>query len=100
MLVHGLVFQGLPRSPTQIHVADEATSTGVDVRYGGAATTVTGLEAGQDSGNFGKTPTMPHDLPFPRINTLGIDEDSMKLEELMVFCTNLSKKVESLETDV
>ncbi|GJU24970.1 hypothetical protein Tco_1163591 [Tanacetum coccineum] len=89
-----------PRSPTQIHVADEATSTGVDVRYGGAATTVTGLEAGQDSGNFGKTPTMPHDLPFPRINTLGIDEDSMKLEELMVFCTNLSKKVESLETDL
>ncbi|GKC54082.1 hypothetical protein Tco_1076827 [Tanacetum coccineum] len=35
-----------PRSPTQIHVADEAASTGVDVRYGGAATTVTSLEAG------------------------------------------------------
>ncbi|GKB14947.1 hypothetical protein Tco_0848870, partial [Tanacetum coccineum] len=33
-----------PRSPTQTHVADEATSTGVDVRYGGVATTVTGLE--------------------------------------------------------
>ncbi|GJV65526.1 hypothetical protein Tco_1476354 [Tanacetum coccineum] len=27
------------RSPTQTHVADEAASTGVDVRYGGAATT-------------------------------------------------------------
>ncbi|GJR60677.1 putative ribonuclease H-like domain-containing protein [Tanacetum coccineum] len=31
------------------HVADEAVSTGVDVRYGGAATTVTSLDAGQDS---------------------------------------------------
>ncbi|GJR36240.1 hypothetical protein Tco_1211924 [Tanacetum coccineum] len=28
------------------NVADEAASTGVDVRYGGAATIVTGLEAG------------------------------------------------------
>ncbi|GJV75685.1 putative ribonuclease H-like domain-containing protein [Tanacetum coccineum] len=33
------------RSPTQSPVANEATSTGVDVRYGGATTTVTGLEA-------------------------------------------------------
>ncbi|GKE85112.1 hypothetical protein Tco_1558854, partial [Tanacetum coccineum] len=32
-----------PSSPTQTHVIDEATSTGVDVRYGGAVTTVTGL---------------------------------------------------------
>ncbi|GKF35475.1 hypothetical protein Tco_0108675, partial [Tanacetum coccineum] len=28
-----------PRSPTHTHVADEAASTGVDVRYGGATTT-------------------------------------------------------------
>ncbi|GKF36053.1 hypothetical protein Tco_0112811, partial [Tanacetum coccineum] len=41
----------LPRSPTQTNVADETTSTGVDVRLGGATTTVTGLEAGQGSGN-------------------------------------------------
>ncbi|GJY10588.1 hypothetical protein Tco_0378773 [Tanacetum coccineum] len=33
-----------PRSPTQTHVADEAASTGVDVKHGGAATTVSGLE--------------------------------------------------------
>ncbi|GKC54081.1 hypothetical protein Tco_1076826, partial [Tanacetum coccineum] len=43
---------------------------------------------------------MLHDLPFPKINILGSDEGSMKLEELMVFYTNLSKKVESLETDL
>ncbi|GJV45957.1 hypothetical protein Tco_1430493 [Tanacetum coccineum] len=36
-----------PRSPTHTHVADEVASTGVDVRYGGATTTVTGLEAGR-----------------------------------------------------
>ncbi|GJT39550.1 hypothetical protein Tco_0939415 [Tanacetum coccineum] len=31
------------------HVADEAVSTGVDVRYGGAATTITSLDARQDN---------------------------------------------------
>ncbi|GKB00900.1 hypothetical protein Tco_0828944, partial [Tanacetum coccineum] len=34
-----------PRSPTQTNVADKAASTGVDVRHGGAATTVTILDA-------------------------------------------------------
>ncbi|GJR34763.1 hypothetical protein Tco_1210447, partial [Tanacetum coccineum] len=89
-----------PRSPTQTPVADEAASTGVDVRYGGATTTVTGLEAGQGSGNIDKTPTMPHDSPLLRVNTLGSDEGSMTQQELMVFYTTLSKKVESLETDL
>ncbi|GJW29354.1 hypothetical protein Tco_0046229 [Tanacetum coccineum] len=55
-----------PRSPTQTNVADEAASTGVDVRLGGATTTVTGLEAGYGSGNIDKTPAMPHDSPLPR----------------------------------
>ncbi|GKB75444.1 hypothetical protein Tco_0942339 [Tanacetum coccineum] len=34
-----------PSSPTQTYVADEAASTGVDVRHGGAATTVSSLDA-------------------------------------------------------
>ncbi|GJY69328.1 putative ribonuclease H-like domain-containing protein [Tanacetum coccineum] len=89
-----------PRSLTQTPVADEAASTGVDVRYGGATTTVTGLEAGQGSGNIDKIPTMLHDLPLPRVNTLGSDKGSMPQQELMVFCTTLSKKVESLETNL
>ncbi|GJY45234.1 hypothetical protein Tco_0434297 [Tanacetum coccineum] len=42
----------------------------------------------------------PHDSPLLRVNTLGSDEDSMKLQELMVLCTTLSKKVESLEADL
>nr|GFB26336.1 hypothetical protein [Tanacetum cinerariifolium] len=92
---------GRARFPTQSPVADEAASTGVDVRFGGATTTVIGLEAGQGSGNIDNTPTMPHDLPLPRVNTHGNDEGSMTQQELMVFCTTLSKKkVESLETDL
>ncbi|GJV24103.1 hypothetical protein Tco_1376798 [Tanacetum coccineum] len=43
---------------------------------------------------------MPHDLPLPRFNTLGSNDGNMTLQELMVFCTTLSKKVESLETDL
>ncbi|GJU28224.1 putative ribonuclease H-like domain-containing protein [Tanacetum coccineum] len=74
-----------PRSPNQSSIVDEAASTGVDVRYGGATTTVTGLEAGHGSGNIDKTPTMPQDSPLLRVNTLGSDEGSMTLQELMVL---------------
>nr|GFA38946.1 hypothetical protein [Tanacetum cinerariifolium] len=38
-----------PSSPTYTHVADEAASTSVDVRHGGAAITVTSLYAGHNS---------------------------------------------------
>ncbi|GJU91310.1 hypothetical protein Tco_1303733 [Tanacetum coccineum] len=67
-----------PKSLTQTNVADEAASISVDVRYGGAATTVTGLEVGQGSGNIDKTPTMPHDSPLPRVSTLGSDEGKVQ----------------------
>ncbi|GKA87417.1 hypothetical protein Tco_0809181, partial [Tanacetum coccineum] len=89
-----------PRSPTQTPTADKAASTGVDVRYGGTTTTVTGLEAGQGNGNIDKIPTMPHDSPLPRVKILGSDEGSMTLQELVVLCTTLSKKVEILETNL
>nr|GEZ50896.1 hypothetical protein [Tanacetum cinerariifolium] len=89
-----------PRLPTQSPIADEATSTCVDVRYEGTTTTVTSLEVEQSSGNIDKTPTMPHDSPLPRVNTLGSDEGSMTQQKLKVFCTTLSKKVESLKTDL
>ncbi|GKB42692.1 hypothetical protein Tco_0887634 [Tanacetum coccineum] len=79
---------------------DEAASTSVDVRLGRATTTVTSLEARQGSGNIDKTLTMPHDSPLPRVNTLRSDEGGMKLQELMVLCTKLSTKVDSLEADL
>nr|GEV15537.1 uncharacterized mitochondrial protein AtMg00810-like [Tanacetum cinerariifolium] len=86
-----------PSSPTHTHVADEVASTGVDVRHEGPATTVTSLDAGQGSG---KTPSMPYDLPLPRVNTLGSDEGSMTLQELTILCTTLSQKVESFEANL
>ncbi|GJW40371.1 hypothetical protein Tco_0066216 [Tanacetum coccineum] len=73
-----------PRSPTQTNVADKAASTGVDVRLRGATTTVTGLEAGHGSANIDKTPTMPHDSPLPRVNTLGSDEGTRGKAKLVV----------------
>ncbi|GJY32170.1 hypothetical protein Tco_0415665 [Tanacetum coccineum] len=44
--------------------------------------------------------TLPYDSPLPRVHSLRSDEGSMTLLELMVLCTTLSKKVESLESDL
>nr|GEU83231.1 RNA-directed DNA polymerase, eukaryota, nucleotide-binding alpha-beta plait domain protein [Tanacetum cinerariifolium] len=89
-----------PSSLTHTHVADEAASTGVDVRHRGAATTVSSLDVGQGSGNIDKTLSMHHDSPLLRVKTLGSDECSITLNELTVLCTKLSQKVKSLETDL
>ncbi|GJS32198.1 hypothetical protein Tco_0530580 [Tanacetum coccineum] len=43
---------------------------------------------------------MPQDSPLPRVNILGSDEGCLTLHDLMVLCTILSKKVESLDTDL
>ncbi|GJU92006.1 putative ribonuclease H-like domain-containing protein [Tanacetum coccineum] len=43
---------------------------------------------------------MPHDSPIPRIHSLRSDEGSLTLNELMVLCTSLSKKVASLESNL
>ncbi|GJT12061.1 putative ribonuclease H-like domain-containing protein [Tanacetum coccineum] len=44
--------------------------------------------------------TMPHDSRLLRVYSLRSDEGSMTLNELMVLCTTLSKKVETLESDL
>ncbi|GKB32145.1 putative ribonuclease H-like domain-containing protein [Tanacetum coccineum] len=87
-------------SPTQTHVADDVAFTGMDDRHGGAATTVSGLEAGQGSGNIHKTPTMPHDLPLLIVHTLESDEGRMQPNELMELVTKLSDRVAVLENDL
>ncbi|GJS47318.1 hypothetical protein Tco_0597439 [Tanacetum coccineum] len=87
-------------SPPHTNVADEAASTGVDVRHGGAATTITSLDAGQGSGNINKTPSMPCDSPLPRDHTLGSDEDRMQQNELMNLVIKLSDRCEALETEL
>ncbi|GJW72318.1 hypothetical protein Tco_0129235 [Tanacetum coccineum] len=96
MLVQGPIFQG-EGSTVPTNVAIEAASTGVDIRHGGAATTVTSLDVVQDSGNIDKTPSMPHDSPLPRVYTLGSDEGRMQHNELMDLVTKLSYKVVALE---
>ncbi|GJZ95698.1 putative ribonuclease H-like domain-containing protein, partial [Tanacetum coccineum] len=47
-----------------------------------------------------KVPTQSYNLPIPRVNTLGSDEGSMTLHELTILYTQLSNKVESLETEL
>ncbi|GKC15715.1 ribonuclease H-like domain-containing protein, partial [Tanacetum coccineum] len=42
----------------------------------------------------------PHDSPIPRVHSLGSDEGSLTLNELIVLCTKLSIKVASLEEDL
>ncbi|GJR99467.1 hypothetical protein Tco_0315976 [Tanacetum coccineum] len=83
-----------PSSPPHTNIADEATSTGVDVRYGGAATTVNGLKTREGNRNINKTPIIPHDSPLLRVSTLGSDEGRIQHNELMDL---LIKKVKRLE---
>nr|GEV02722.1 hypothetical protein [Tanacetum cinerariifolium] len=64
-----------PSSPPYTNVADEAASTGVDVRHGGAATTVTSLDARWAVGG-------------------------MQHNELMDLVTKLLDRVVALETDL
>ncbi|GJV74242.1 hypothetical protein Tco_1494237 [Tanacetum coccineum] len=105
------------RSPTQTLIADETIHQERGDSVEMAATTATSLDAEHDSGGspkcqdtilgdkpaqtrFERLSKQSNDSPLLRVNTLGSDEGSMILQELMVFCTTLSKKVESLETDL
>ncbi|GKA88634.1 hypothetical protein Tco_0810398 [Tanacetum coccineum] len=95
-----------PRSPTQTLVADETIHEERGDSVERAATTATSLDVEQSSGNINRTQStaIPND-PFPQgigsgVNTLGSREDSMTQQELVVFYTTLSKKVESLEINL
>ncbi|GKC86398.1 hypothetical protein Tco_1142115 [Tanacetum coccineum] len=46
---------------------------------------------------FERLSKQSNDPPLLRVNTLGSEEDSMKLHELMDLCTKLSKRVLALE---
>ncbi|GJV64776.1 putative ribonuclease H-like domain-containing protein [Tanacetum coccineum] len=87
-----------PRSPTQTPVADEAASTGVDVRYGGCYHTVTGLEG------TGQSYDTLKNCGFMYKNCLegGELETNLTLDKLTygVAYTKLIKKVKKLENKV
>ncbi|GJR91798.1 hypothetical protein Tco_0215809 [Tanacetum coccineum] len=88
-------------SPPHTNIADEAASTGMDVKHGGAATTVTSLDTGQGSGNINKTPSMPHDSPLliDRCEALETDLRQTKKVYGDAF-TKLIKMVKKLEQTI
>nr|GEY30046.1 hypothetical protein [Tanacetum cinerariifolium] len=89
-----------PSSIPLTNVANETASIGVDVRHKRAATTITSLDVGQSGGDINKTPSIPYDLPLPRVHTLGSDEGRIQHNELMDLVTKLSDRVVALETDL
>ncbi|GJV54908.1 hypothetical protein Tco_1455913 [Tanacetum coccineum] len=98
-----------PRSPTQTLVADETVHEERGDSVERAATTATSLDAECQDTILGDKPAQTsferlskqsNNPRLSRVNTLGSGEDSMTLQELMVYCTTLSKKLESLETDL
>ncbi|GKF43168.1 hypothetical protein Tco_0129720 [Tanacetum coccineum] len=92
----------IPQSqdPTLTPVADEATTTSVEVDAEGAATTTASLEAGLDSGNIHKSPLRSHDAPLPEVNISGSAEDCVKLKELMELVPKLVLRIDSLEKEL
>ncbi|GKC47932.1 uncharacterized mitochondrial protein-like protein [Tanacetum coccineum] len=85
-------------------VADKAVYKERDDSLVRAATTASSLEAEQDSGNIIKTrskatPNEQSSLGTSSggVNTPRIDEDSLKLKELMELCTNLQQRVLDLD---
>nr|GEV96123.1 hypothetical protein [Tanacetum cinerariifolium] len=107
MLVQGPSLQG-ERSTVLVEchhtpsgkLGIKAASIGVDVRHGGAATTVSSLDVGLSSGNINKTPSMPHDSPLLRVHTLRSDEGIMQQNKLMDLVTKLTDRVQALEIDL
>ncbi|GJT89916.1 putative ribonuclease H-like domain-containing protein [Tanacetum coccineum] len=89
-------------------VADETVHKELGDRMERAATIASSFEVEQDSGNgprcqdtilgvadaqtrFETVSIKSNDLPLSRVNTLGSGEDSLKLMELMAYCTKLSE---------
>nr|GEW19653.1 retrovirus-related Pol polyprotein from transposon TNT 1-94 [Tanacetum cinerariifolium] len=102
--------------PTTL-VADETVYEEMGDRVERVSTTAASLDAKQDSGgsprhqdtilgdrpsqtSFERLSKQSHEPPLSRVNTLKSGKDSMTQQELMVFCTTLSKKVDSLKTDL
>ncbi|GJS76525.1 hypothetical protein Tco_0726406 [Tanacetum coccineum] len=88
-----------PRSPTQTYVADEAASTCMDVRYGGAVTTITGLEAGQGQWLTMIKPYHAPEIPSPKMESLETDLKQTKLTYGAAY-TKLIKNVKKLKNKV
>ncbi|GJU04158.1 hypothetical protein Tco_1114496 [Tanacetum coccineum] len=93
MLVQGLIFQG---EGSTVPVESHHTPTSAP----STSQPPTSPPSMQTTHVTEEAATMPYDSPLPRVHSLGSDEGSMTLHELTVLCTTLSKKVESLESDL
>ncbi|GJU84398.1 hypothetical protein Tco_1291944 [Tanacetum coccineum] len=93
MIVQGLIFQGEGSTvPVEsYHKPTSAPST---------SQPPTSPPSMQTTHVAKEVATMSHDSPLPRVHSLGSDEGNMTLHELTVLYTTLSKKVESLESDL
>nr|GEX82574.1 hypothetical protein [Tanacetum cinerariifolium]GEX83905.1 hypothetical protein [Tanacetum cinerariifolium] len=86
------------------NIADEAVNKEMDNNLVRDATTASSLEAEQDSGDTIAQSRSENVSKFSnnsllnRVNTPQSDEDSLKLREWLVLCTNLHNRVLDLET--
>nr|GFC16182.1 hypothetical protein [Tanacetum cinerariifolium] len=74
------------QSPTQTYVADEAASTSVDVRHGGAATTTQGRygqDIEYDTSVFDTTAGAKISTACPKVKTVGVSIDDTAAETLV-----------------
>ncbi|GKB03276.1 hypothetical protein Tco_0831365 [Tanacetum coccineum] len=78
---------------------DEPASPLRDASHEEAFPTATSLDAWQDRENIPKTSAMPHESSL-RVTSLGGDEGSLKLNELIDFCTKLQKDAQTTRGDV
>ncbi|GJR89976.1 hypothetical protein Tco_0213987 [Tanacetum coccineum] len=88
--IPNVVSSSHQKTPTPMQALNKVVVPGAKKPWGGSITQT----------RFERVPTPPYDSPFLRVHTLGSDEGSMTLQELMVLCITLSKKVESLEADL
>ncbi|GKC98858.1 hypothetical protein Tco_1169133 [Tanacetum coccineum] len=93
MLVQGLIFQGEGSTvPVESHHTPTSAPSTSQPPNSPPSMQITHVAE--------EAATMPHNSPLLRVHSLGSDEGSMTLHELTVLCTTLSKKVESLESDL
>ncbi|GKA43643.1 hypothetical protein Tco_0736367 [Tanacetum coccineum] len=83
-----------------LQLADEATTTSVEVEAEGATTTTTGLDVGLDIGNIHKSPLMSHEAPVHEGYTSRSVEDNLQLKELMEIVPKQVNQIDDLEKEL
>ncbi|GJU53121.1 hypothetical protein Tco_1226835 [Tanacetum coccineum] len=92
-----------PGKFSYVNITGKPSRKKVNVRTlftpGGAATTVSSIDAEQGSGNIPKSPTMPHDLPLRGDHTLGSDEGISDDEESLEDPSKQGRMIENIDQD-